>query len=196
MKPSIAIILNEDDGQIDIEVYNWDEQKQKKTIFIEKESHYGIETKAEANQLINALYEKFEVEKIISLEEEEEEWEEFSTAPLPTLTPKYITYEYEEEELLSYIKNWFYQQYGVKVPFYFLFLDDIDEDKLILCVDEEELTEQTKLMLEKATEYDRTIQWYNFSNEILPLIFNSEEIHHRKDPEEGLAIIYVPITSI
>lgn len=192
VKQKIVIVLYEDDGQIDVETYLWEEEKKQKIRLLEEETVYGLQTKEEANEFVNILYEQFEVVKLTSLEEEEEERKQ-SMPPLPVLKPQYLTYELDKTGLLNYIKQWYYQNYGVDVPFYFDSPTESDgQQELYLYIEEEELSEMATRELERTTEFQKGKR-YDFADEVFEKIFKEPLLYYRNDPYRDAVIINVPI---
>ena len=176
MKEKIYVTYYEDDGQVDVEVYEWNEEEQEKGKFLRDLSEYAFPSRLSANEHVETLKKNYEIIKETSIQEEEEKFAEemkaIDVALLKEFKPKYLTYEIDTGEMEIYIQNYLSKKcrYPVKVELDSPY-DSIDEGN---CVEVKiASTDNPEWVVRMIAEYyeKRNDDYLNIADKVFSEIF-------------------------
>lgn len=196
MKEKIYVSYYEDDGQVDVEVYEWNEKEQEKGKFLRDLSEYAFPSRLSANEHVEFLKQNYEIIKETSLQEEEAQFvEEMKVIDAPLLQefkPSYITYEIKGRELETYIQNYLSKKcrYPVKVE-----LDNPSESDARHYVEVHvPLKNNPEWVIQMIAEYyaKRDDEYFDIAREVFSEIFKGNVKDVYWHPYDYKVIINVP----
>ena len=186
LKSRIVVTTYEEDGQIDVEAYRWDPEKETKGTFISELSYYAFQTKEEVKQYINELKETHIVmQEIDENAEEVRQKEKIQQLKLPDLKLSHHTYEMGLEQFETYITKYLTKKCNETVHVDFSLLEDnIEREEVWFEIHREENSESVMQFLSQVYN-KKEKETLDVTEEVLRDIFQSPKVDCYFHPTKG-----------
>jgi hypothetical protein len=184
-KPLISVTIFFSDDQYDVEVNEWNADKNRRGLEREDLSDYGFSSKEEVQSYINKLKKDYAIAEIKETSEEEVAKIDYSNEIKEMLTPNLATYAFYEHDLKEFLEELFYKKNSFEVKLEVIF----DSEYMYISPSLENSDKIRRMLFEMYQGH--------FDTELLKDLFDTSHVEYSVLMDDsGIVHIHVPFKEV